>query len=95
MVPGQSIMLFQSFDFDFGCGDTEEAKDLWKRFDGFIAENLTVAASLVRQIISLQHLLLPMTESYGLFRLRPSLVSFLGSSTSLSQRSRLKLAPKL
>ena len=48
MVPGQSIMLFQSFDIDFGCGDTEEAKDLWKRFDGFISENLTVAACLVR-----------------------------------------------
>ena len=51
MASDPSIMLFQSFDFDFGCGDTEEAKDLWKRFDGFIAENLMVAASLVRQII--------------------------------------------
>ena len=47
MIWDQDVMLFQSFDHDFECGDAEEAKDLWKRFDGFIDENLTVAASLV------------------------------------------------
>lgn len=37
----------QSFDYDFGCGETAEAKDIWKRWDAFVSQNLTNAGSLV------------------------------------------------
>jgi len=44
------IRLPQSFDHDFGCGESADAKDLWERWDGFIAQNLTYTASLVSEI---------------------------------------------
>ena len=44
------LMVTQSFDRDFECGDSADAKDLWQRTDKTIADNLTTIAPLVRTL---------------------------------------------